>query len=189
MGVHYLRNILVATTSADQTAQVASDIRQLLRLRHQIAVADIDDFRVRTVDEIVALRTRTMRTMSILLVAVAAVSLLVGGIGVMNIMLASVVERTREIGIRLAVGARARDVLGQFLAEALLLSLAGGLAGLVLGFGLAKSMSAFFAWPTPIAAPTALAAVAFSAAVGVFFGWYPAARAARVEPIEALHWE
>jgi putative ABC transport system permease protein len=127
--------------------------------------------------------------MALLLAAVAAVSLVVGGIGVMNIMLASVVERTREIGLRLAVGARARDVLSQFLAEALVLSIAGGLGGVVLGYGAAKALTAFLGWPTEMVATTAAIAVAFSAAVGIFFGWYPAARAAHVEPIEALRWE
>jgi putative ABC transport system permease protein len=189
MGVQYLRNILVASRSADQTARVAADIRQMLRFRHEIGPQDTEDFRVRTLDDIVALRTRTARTMTVLLIAVAAVALVVGGIGVMNIMLASVTERTREIGLRLAVGARTRDVLSQFLAEALMLSIAGGLFGIGLGFGLAKALTAFLAWPTQVAAATAFVAVGFSAAVGIFFGWYPAVRAARVEPIEALRWE
>jgi putative ABC transport system permease protein len=114
---------------------------------------------------------------------------MVGGIGVMNIMLASVAERTHEIGIRLAVGARTRDVLGQFLTEALLLSVAGGLCGIALGFGLAKALTAFLAWPTQVAAATAFIAFGVSAAVGIFFGWYPAVRATRVDPIEALRWE
>jgi putative ABC transport system permease protein len=189
MGVTYLRNIFVAAQSTDQAAQVADDIQRLLRLRHAIAPGHSDDFRVRTLEEIAALRTRTTRTMTALLSAVAAVSLIVGGIGVMNIMLVSVAERTREIGLRLAVGARERDVRTQFLVEALLLSVSGGLLGVALGFLLAKALTQLFAWPTAIGPLTALATFTFSAAVGIVFGWHPARRAARTDPIAALHYE
>ena len=130
-------NITVSAEETDETGAVAEDIRQLLRFRHEIQASGTDLFRVRTLEEIAAIRTSTTRTMTSLLSGVAAVSLLVGGIGVMNIMLVSVTERTREIGIRLAVGARRRDVLMQFLTEAVLLSLAGGVLGILLGYGLA----------------------------------------------------
>jgi putative ABC transport system permease protein len=189
MGVAYLRNILVSSRSADETGRVAEDIRQLLRYRHAIVPGLPDDFRVRSLEEIVALRTRTTRTMTALLSGIAAVSLVVGGIGVMNIMLVSVAERTREIGIRLAVGARQRDVLVQFLAEALILSLGGGALGLMAGLLFAKGLTSVLAWPTDIEPLAAVAAFAFAGLVGIFFGWYPAKRAAGVDPIDALRYE
>jgi putative ABC transport system permease protein len=169
--------------------RVSEAIRQLLRYRHEIMPGGGDDFRVRTLNEIVAIRTRTTRTMTALLSAVAAVSLFVGGIGVMNIMLVSVTERTREIGIRLAVGARPRDVRLQFLTEAVVLSVAGGLVGLALGFLVSNSLSSLLAWPTRIVPASAFGASAAAAAVGVFFGWYPARRAAGIDPIDALHYD
>ena len=189
MGAEYLRNILVAARTPDLVGRVAGDIQRLLRVRHAIGAGHPDDFRVRTLEEIAALRTRTTRTMTALLSGVAAVSLLVGGIGIMNIMLVSVAERTREIGLRLAVGARARDVHVQFLAEALLLSVSGGLLGIALGFVLARLTTNLLGWPTAIEPATVLAAFGFSAGVGVLFGLYPAMRAARIDPITALHYE
>ncbi|MGH9308620.1 MAG: ABC transporter permease [Vicinamibacterales bacterium] len=189
MGVTYLRNIMVSAASADEIAGVAQDIRQLLRYRHEIGSRDPDDFRVRTLEEIVALRTRTTRTMTTLLSGVAAVSLIVGGIGVMNIMLVSVTERTREIGLRLAVGARTRDVLLQFLAEATLLSVCGGLLGIAFGFVVARSFTELLEWPTQVAPGAALISFVFATAVGIFFGWYPARKAASIDPIDALRSE
>jgi putative ABC transport system permease protein len=168
---------------------VAQQIRQLLRYRHEIGPRDPDDFRVRTLEEIVALRTRTTRTMTTLLSGVAAVSLIVGGIGVMNIMLVSVTERTREIGLRLAVGARTRDVLLQFLAEATLLSVCGGLLGIAFGVLVARTFTEVLEWPTQVAPGAALISFAFAAAVGIFFGWYPARKAASIDPIDALRSE
>jgi putative ABC transport system permease protein len=189
MGVTFLRNILVSSESSHEIGRVAEDIRRLLRYRHAIVPGLPDDFRVRSLEDIVALRTRTTRTMTALLSGVASVSLVVGGIGVMNIMLVSVTERTREIGVRLAVGARQRDVLVQFLAEALVLSLAGGALGLIAGLLLAKGLTTMFAWPTEIEPLAAVMACAFAGLVGVFFGWYPARRAAAVDPIDALRYE
>jgi putative ABC transport system permease protein len=189
MGVTYLRNIMVSAASADEIAAVAQQIRQLLRYRHEIGPRDPDDFRVRTLEEIVALRTRTTRTMTTLLSGVAAVSLIVGGIGVMNIMLVSVTERTREIGLRLAVGARTRDVLLQFLAEATLLSVCGGLLGIAFGSLVARSFTELLEWPTQVPPGAALIAFAFATAVGIFFGWYPARKAASIDPIDALRSE
>jgi putative ABC transport system permease protein len=189
MGVTYLRSILVSSARADETFRVAEDIRRVLRYRHEIPPGTVDDFRVRTLDEIVSLRTRTTRTMTMLLSGVAAVSLLVGGIGVMNIMLVSVTERTREIGVRMAVGARPRDVRRQFLAEATLLSVLGGVLGVGCGVLLANGLTELLKWPTLVAPGTALAAFAFAGFVGVFFGWYPAGRAASVDPIDALRSE
>jgi putative ABC transport system permease protein len=189
MGVTYLRNIIVSARSPEQVAGVAESIRRVLRYRHEIVQGEPDDFRVRTLEEIVALRTRMTRTMTSLLSAVAAVSLIVAGIGVMNIMLVSVTERTREIGLRLAVGARQRDVLRQFLIEAALLSLAGGLVGVGTGFLLSRGITEMLGWPTEVPGGVAAAAFGFAGAVGLFFGWYPARRAAEIDPIEALRSE
>ncbi|MGH9371848.1 MAG: ABC transporter permease [Vicinamibacterales bacterium] len=189
MGVTYLRNIMVSSISPDEIGLVAEEIRRVLRYRHEILPGQVDDFRVRTLEDIVALRTRTTRTMTSLLSGIAAVSLLVGGIGVMNIMLVSVTERTREIGIRLAVGARRRDVLLQFLAEATLLSVAGGVLGIALGYLVATSLTEFLAWRAEVAPAAVLGSFVFAAAVGIFFGWYPANKAAGIDPIDALRTE
>jgi putative ABC transport system permease protein len=189
MGVTYVSNITMSATSADQVAEVASRVTQVLRDRHQIFPGEPDDFRVRTLDDIVAVRTRTTRTMTTLLAGIAAVSLLVGGIGVMNIMLVSVTERTREIGIRLAVGARGRDVLLQFLIEAILISLAGGLVGILVGYLLSKALTQLLEWPTLISTPAILISFGFAATIGIFFGWYPARKAAATDPIDALRFE
>ena len=190
MGATYLRNIFVAAGSPEQVGPAAAEIRRVLRLRHGIdpAVAP-DDFRIRTVEDIIALRTRTARTMTMLLAGVAAVSLIVAGVGVMNIMLVSVTERTREIGIRLAVGARERDVSRQFLVEAVMLCLAGGAVGVLAGYAAASAMTALLSWPTELTPRIAVLAFGFSAAVGIFFGWYPAWRAGKVDPIDALRFE
>ncbi len=189
MGVTYLRDIYVSAATAETTAGVAEDIRRLLRRLHQIAPGGPDDFRVRTLEDIVAVRTRTVKTMTMLLSLIAAVSLLVGGIGVMNIMLVAVTERTREIGIRLAVGARQRDVRRQFLTEAVVISVAGGALGVVAGILFAKSLTRVLGWPTDVDPMMAFAAFAGATLSGVLFGWYPARRAAATDPIDALRYE
>ncbi|HJR58377.1 MAG TPA: ABC transporter permease [Vicinamibacterales bacterium] len=189
MGVTYLRNVSISAVSAERVSLVARDVSQLLRLRHAILPGDPDDFRVRTLEEMIAVRTRTTRTMTSLLSGIAAVSLLVGGIGVMNIMLVSVTERTREIGIRVAVGARQRDVRLQFLTEAVILSLTGGLLGIGLGYLLSQGVTQFLGWPTLTSTNSSIVAFAFSAGIGIFFGWYPATKAAATEPIDALRFE
>jgi putative ABC transport system permease protein len=148
-----------------------------------------DDFTIRGQQEIADAATATTRTMTVLLGAIAGVSLIVGGIGIMNIMLVSVTERTREIGIRMAVGAHARDILLQFLIEAITLSLLGGIIGIALGVSAAKILSAVAGWPTLISASSIIIAVLFSAAIGIFFGFYPARKAAQLDPIEALRYE
>jgi putative ABC transport system permease protein len=189
MGVTHLRNIYVSAATLAAAPRIAGDIRRLLRRQHQIPAGGPDDFRVRTPEEIVAVRTRTVRTMTTLLSAVAAVSLLVGGIGVMNIMLVAVTERTREIGIRLAVGARQRDVRRQFLSEAMVISVAGGGLGVMTGVLFARSLTQVLGWPTDVDPGMAFAAFAGATLSGVFFGWYPASRAAATDPIDALHFE
>ncbi len=164
-------------------------IGEALRLRHKLVAGEPDDFTVRTQEEIASLRTETTRTMTVLLAAIAGVSLVVGGIGIMNIMLVSVTERTREIGLRMAIGARGSDVLLQFLVEAIVISLFGGLIGIALGFALSLGIERFAAWPTSIPADWIAIAFGVAAATGVFFGFYPARKAARLDPIEALRFE
>jgi len=144
---------------------------------------------VRNLSEILAVSQQSSQVMSMLLGAVASISLIVGGIGIMNIMLVSVTERTREIGIRMAIGAREGDIMLQFLAEAVLLTLLGGVIGILMGVGSALAISALFQWPTLISADAIGLAVAFSSAIGIFFGYYPARKAARLNPIDALRYE
>ncbi|MBY0333336.1 MAG: ABC transporter permease [Acetobacteraceae bacterium] len=162
------------------------EVRALLRQRHRLAPNEPDDFNLRNMSDIAATRDASARTLSTLLAAVAAVSLLVGGIGVMNIMLVSVTERTREIGLRLAIGARRRDILAQFLIEAVVLALLGGAAGVAAGIGLSHLLAGAAGWPVLIQWDAVALAVAVSALTGLFFGFWPARRAARLDPIQAL---
>ncbi len=167
----------------------AEAVRALLRQRHRLQGDQDDDFTLRNMTEILQTREESSRVMALLLAAVASVSLLVGGIGIMNIMLVSVTERTREIGLRRAVGARARDILLQFLVESSTLSLIGGLAGVALGIAGAELIASLAGWPIQLSVSAILLAVSFAAGIGIFFGYYPARRAARMSPIEALHHE
>jgi putative ABC transport system permease protein len=189
MGIQYLNNITVSAVSAGQTLSTADDIINTLRIRHKIEPGEPDDFMVRTLEEMASVRTETTRTMTVLLASIAGVSLLVGGIGIMNIMLVSVTERTREIGLRMAIGARGKDVLMQFLVEAIVISLFGGLVGIGLGFALSGGVREFLEWPAVIPPDAILMAFGFAAGTGVFFGFYPARKAARLDPIEALRYE
>ena len=184
-----LNSIMVQTDPAIPAAKVQADIADLLRQRHRLGNGREDDFTIRGQEEIAAAATATTKTLTVLLGAIASVSLLVGGIGIMNIMLVSVTERTREIGIRMAVGAHGRDILLQFLAEAITLSSLGGIIGILLGVGAAKLLSAVAQWPTLISPSSVIIAFLFSAAVGVFFGFYPARKAAQLDPIDALRYE
>ena len=184
-----LRNINAQVASSADLAAAQQQIIQLLRDRHNIREGRDDDFTVRTQEEIAATATATSRVMTLLLGAIASVSLIVGGIGIMNIMLVSVTERTREIGVRLAVGAHARDILTQFLIEAVSLSSLGGIIGILLGLAASQLLSALANWPTLISVTSIVVAFFFSAAVGVFFGFYPARRASSLDPIEALRFE
>ena len=187
-GQTHINNITIGAETPD-TAPVVVAIGEMLRLRHKLIASEPDDFTIRTQEEIASLRTETTRTMTVLLAAIAGVSLVVGGIGIMNIMLVSVTERTREIGLRMAIGARGRDVLLQFLVEAIVISLFGGLIGIGLGFALSMGIERFAQWPTSIPADWIAVAFGVAAATGVFFGFYPARKAARLDPIEALRFE
>jgi putative ABC transport system permease protein len=189
LGISYIHQIIASATRAESVERAATDITRLLRERHRIQRAEDDDFSVRTVEELAQTRLQLADTMTTLLMCVASVALLVGGIGIMNIMLVSVSERTREIGLRMAVGARTGDVLRQFLIEAVSLSLMGGAAGILIGVGTSRLLARVLGWPTLIDAFGVLLAFGFAAVVGVFFGYYPARKAATLDPIEALRYE
>jgi putative ABC transport system permease protein len=181
--------LLVKVRDGEDMAEAERLMRDVLRQRHRLTPAQDDDFWVRNLTEVANTQLESSKAMALLLAAVAGVSLLVGGIGIMNIMLVSVTERTREIGLRLAVGARRRDILNQFLIEATTLAAIGGAVGVVLGIGGSAIVATLAGWPTLIRPEVVLAAVGFSALIGVFFGFYPAQRASRLDPIEALRHE
>jgi putative ABC transport system permease protein len=186
---NHIDYIIASAASKDQIDAATTQISELLRQRHRIVQGQDDDFTVRSQVEIATAVNSTSTVMSILLGAIASVSLLVGGIGIMNIMLVSVTERTREIGLRMAVGARGRDIMIQFLAESIVLSVIGGIAGILLGVLSAKLISAILHWPILTSMPAIALAFFFSGFVGVFFGFYPAKKAALLDPIEALRYE
>lgn len=219
LGIDYLHNIIVSSEAAGETTRVAEDISYLLRTRHKIGLEDPDDFTIKTqasesllgkglhptmaravignvagleqvtLEEMAITLQQASKTMTTLLASVAGVSLLVGGIGIMNIMLVSVTERTREIGIRMAVGARSRDILTQFLIEAITLSLIGGLVGIAIGYAASGSITRLLQWSTDVSTSAVVIAFSVAAAVGVFFGFYPARQASLLDPIEALRFD
>ena len=184
-----LRTILVQAARPSLLNPVQQQIIELLRQRHKITPGKDDDFTVRNQQEIADMATAQSKTMTLLLGAIAGVSLVVGGIGIMNIMLVSVTERTREIGIRMAIGARGRDILLQFLIEAVTLSVIGGVVGIGAGVGVSQLLAAKMSWPTLISSTSVVYAFFFSAAVGIFFGFYPARKASQLDPIDALRYE
>jgi putative ABC transport system permease protein len=181
--------ILVAVARRGQIPGVVEEITDLLRTRHRLLPTQESDFTVRTQEDLAKAMAGATRTMSLMLLSIASISLLVGGIGIMNILLVSVTERTREIGIRMAVGAKRRHILLQFLIEAMILSTMGGLLGVVAGIGGARMLTIVAGWPTIVPLQAVVAALLFSTAVGVFFGMYPANKASHMNPIEALHYE
>ncbi len=185
----YISGAIMVGAAPGQTARAERQITDLLRDRHRVPPGGDDDFSIRNLTEMAGAQQQGVSTITTLLAAIAAVSLVVGGIGIMNIMLVSVTERTREIGIRMAVGARPRDILAQFLVEALTLAVAGGAIGVVLGIVAAQRLAAQFGWPMLIRPDIVVISVAFSALVGVVFGIYPARKASQLDPIEALRFE
>jgi putative ABC transport system permease protein len=189
MRITYLQSIVVRAVSAEKVAEAQEQITLLLRQRHRIAEGREDDFTVRNLSDIAEAAQSTARVMAILLGSVAGISLLVGGIGIMNIMLVSVTERTREIGIRMAVGARSKDIMLQFLVEAVVMAATGGIIGILLGIGSSELLKTWAQWPTLIDPAVVAIAFLFSGAVGVFFGFYPAKKAAGLDPIDALRYE
>jgi putative ABC transport system permease protein len=188
-GQYWLDDIMMSAASGDAIPAAESQIADLMRIRHHIRDGATDDFNLRHPTEIAEAVAASARTMEVLLATVASVSLFVGGVGIMNIMLVSVTERTREIGVRLAIGARGRDVLRQFLLEAMILSLAGGAIGIIAGIGGSLTIAGLFQWPTRVSSAAIGMSVACSAAIGIFFGYYPARRASALDPIEALRHE
>jgi len=188
-GEDHISMILASATTAAATPQATAEITELLRTRHRLPPSDSDDFTVRTQQDVADIVGSTSRVMRVLLAAIASVSLLVGGIGIMNIMLVSVTERTREIGTRMAVGAKAWHVMMQFLCESVVLACLGGLAGVALGIGAAKMVGWLAHWPILLAPGATFLALGFAAAIGVFFGYWPARKASRLDPIEALRYE
>jgi putative ABC transport system permease protein len=184
-----IRTIMVKARSGDDLAAAEEQINQLLRQRHHIGLKQEDDFTVRNLTQMMQAAEQSTQVMNLLLGAIASVSLLVGGIGIMNIMLVSVTERTREIGIRMAIGAKTWDIRLQFIIEALILSLIGGVAGLIAGITASEILSALAGWSTVITPLSLLLSLGFSGFVGVFFGFYPAYKASLLDPIEALRYE
>jgi len=179
----------VSALSPDATYTAQVQIGELLRQRHKLGPQDADDFSVRNMSDIADAANQTNSIMTMLLASIASVSLVVGGIGIMNIMLVSVTERTREIGIRMAIGARSSAVRTQFLIESVVLSLTGGLIGILLGLGVSLLIPSLLGWPTAVSLAAVIGSVIFSAAVGIFFGYYPARKAASLDPIDALRYE
>jgi putative ABC transport system permease protein len=188
-GDHIVSSIVLTVTDESKTEYVEEEVTSLLRSRHRLSTGDDDDFTIRSVQEIAEMITETTENMTMLLGAIAAIALLVGGIGVMNIMLVSVLERTREIGIRKALGAREVDIWSQFLIEAALLTFAGGIIGVIFGAGLSLVMNITGVYTTVISADVIILAVSVSIGIGLFFGFYPAWNASRLNPIEALRSE
>jgi putative ABC transport system permease protein len=188
-GRNFIGQILVSTSSPGDVPEAQAEVAAIMRESHSLADWEEDDFEVRNQTELADAAQGTTEVMTLLLAAIASISLLVGGIGIMNIMLVSVTERTREIGIRMAIGARGADVLTQFLVESIVMSVLGGLIGVGIGFGGSSLLARFTGWHTVVSVETVLVALVFSAGVGIFFGFYPARKAAALNPIEALRYE
>jgi putative ABC transport system permease protein len=189
LGIDFVSMFVLSAVSKERIPEAQTQVTEILRARHRLLPWDDDDFTIRNQSDIASAASATTGIMTRLLGSIAAVSLIVGGIGIMNIMLVSVTERTREIGIRIAIGARRRDILQQFLIEAIMLSVLGGLVGVALGLGVSKLISTLAGWPVFISFASVALAFFFSAAIGLFFGFYPARKASGLSPIDALRYE
>ncbi|WP_444366746.1 ABC transporter permease [Prevotellamassilia timonensis] len=189
LSVTYLQGINASAVTEDMTDLAIEDITSILRENHKLKASDEDNFTIRSQQEMAEMMNSTSDTMTVLLLVVACISLVVGGIGIMNIMYVSVTERTKEIGLRMSVGARGIDILNQFLIESVLLSVTGGLIGVIVGIGAAVGINVFAHWPIQIQLWSVLLSFAVCSATGIFFGWYPAKKAASLDPIEAIRYE
>lgn len=189
LSVTYLQGINASAVTEDMTDLAIEDITSILRENHKLKASDEDNFTIRSQQEMAEMMNSTSDTMTVLLLVVACISLVVGGIGIMNIMYVSVTERTKEIGLRMSVGARGIDILNQFLIESVLLSVTGGLIGVIVGIGAAVGINVFAHWSIQIQPWSVLLSFAVCSATGIFFGWYPAKKAASLDPIEAIRYE
>ncbi len=189
LAITYIQSIAVSAVTEDATEDAIASIESILRQQHKIGPNDEDDFNVRSQKELISMMSSTTDMMTVLLACIAGISLLVGGIGIMNIMYVSVTERTREIGLRMSIGAKGIDILMQFLIEAILLSVTGGIIGVILGVGSSYVVNKVLAWPIDIQVYTIALSFIVCTATGIFFGWYPAKKAAKLDPIEALRYE
>lgn len=189
LAIDHLESIIASAISEDEAPEAVTQVTQILRKQHKLSESEDDDFHVRSMEELISTFSSTSEMLTILLVAVASISLLIGGIGIMNIMYVSVKERTKEIGLRMAVGGKGSDILMQFLIEAILISITGGILGVILGLASTVFIEKFLNWPTSIALYSILISFAVCAITGIFFGWYPAKKAAALDPITALRYE
>ena len=189
MAIVYLQTIYASARDEKSSDTATKEVSAILRTNHKLKFGEDDDFTVRTQAELISTMSSTSQLLTVLLTAIAAISLLVGGIGIMNIMYVSVTERTKEIGLRMAIGARGIDILLQFLTEAILISITGGVIGVVLGISAAKMVTVFLSWPTLVSQSSVILSFVVCAVTGVFFGYYPAQKASRLDPIEALRYE
>ena len=189
LAIVYLQNIYASALDEKSSDTATKELSAILRVNHKLKPGEEDDFAVRTQAELIATISSTSQLLTVLLTAIAGISLLVGGIGIMNIMYVSVTERTKEIGLRMAIGARGRDILMQFLVEAILISISGGIIGVALGISAASLVSLFLGWPTLVTQSSIILSFAVCAVTGVFFGYYPAQAASRLDPIDALRYE
>ena len=189
LAITYLQGIFCSALTEELTPQAIDEITQILRKNHKIKEGEDDDFEIRSQEEMSSMMSSTTDMMTILLACIAGISLLVGGIGIMNIMYVSVTERTREIGLRMSIGARGIDILAQFLIEAVLISVTGGIIGVLLGVGASMVVNLVFNWPVYIQAYSVILSFLVCTFTGIFFGWYPARKAANLDPIEAIRYE
>ncbi|MCB4800053.1 ABC transporter permease [Neotamlana laminarinivorans] len=189
LAIDYLNQIMASAASEEQAPDAVTQVTEILRTQHKLADNEDDDFNVRSMEELISTFSSTSEMLTVLLVAVAGISLLIGGIGIMNIMYVSVKERTKEIGLRMAVGGKGSDILMQFLIEAILISVTGGVLGVALGLGATFFIEKFLHWPTSVALYSIVVSFAVCAVTGIFFGWYPARKASALDPITALRYE
>ena len=189
LAIDHLESIMASAISEDDAPEAVTQVSEILRKQHKLTENEEDDFHVRSMEELISTFSSTSEMLTILLVAVASISLLIGGIGIMNIMYVSVKERTKEIGLRMAVGGKGSDILMQFLIEAILISITGGVLGVILGLGSTFFIEKFLNWPTSVALYSIVISFAVCAITGIFFGWYPARKASSLDPITALRYE